>query len=287
MGSIIFTKQEFRDLIGQIIEPTIFIRRGSQGTFESDFVEIIGKVTDEEIDEFIIHCPIIPYELDVFAYMGADSPGEQTAIRAETLDEFETNTKSWSENESWLAADEPWLTLELASREVVPVKTEIWTPKQESAPGWVSATPLVLLKAFDLIKSEGGLTGLTPREFEKLIASILEENGMNVELTRQSKDGGIDVIAVTVDPYIGEVKSLWQAKRYGEGKKVGLREARELSGVVDRVRATKGVLVTTSRLTGGAIKWIRQDSFRLGYHEGDDLIMMIEAIVTGTKRGLN
>ena len=44
-----------------------------------------------------------------------------------------------------------------------------------------------------------------------------------------------------------------------------------LSAIRDSQKATKGVIVTTSHLTRGAIDWIRTDEFRLEYQEREDI----------------
>ena len=120
------------------------------------------------------------------------------------------------------------------------------------------------------------------KDFEKLLGELLEQEGWRVQITRSSKDGGIDLIANMVDPIIGEIKTLWQAKKFKETNKVSLSAVRELSAIRERENATKGIMVTTSKLTGGAIKWIQQDRYRLGYLEGHQ----IEEWILGQKLSL-
>jgi restriction endonuclease Mrr len=57
---------------------------------------------------------------------------------------------------------------------------------------------------------------------------------------------------------------------------VQLSQARELSGVIERERASKGVLVTTTSLTLGALKWVKQDEFRLSAKDGSQVKRWIE-----------
>jgi restriction system protein len=127
-----------------------------------------------------------------------------------------------------------------------------------------------------LIEEGRLLSEMDWREFEKLIAELLERDGWDIQLLRGTKDGGIDVISSRTDPTIGPLKAVWQAKRYGEGRKVQLAHARELSGVVHREAATKGVLVTTTSLTRGALDWIKQDEFRLSARDGDEVRRWIQ-----------
>jgi restriction system protein len=112
------------------------------------------------------------------------------------------------------------------------------------------------------------LSDLNWEQFEALIAELLERDGWSVSGMKRTKDGGIDVWGTIILHDLGEVQSIWQAKKYGPGRKVELHQVRELSGVLDRSRASKALIVTTSSLTRGAIDWIREDRFRLGYHDG-------------------
>jgi len=113
------------------------------------------------------------------------------------------------------------------------------------------------------------LSELGWREFEKLIAELLQDHGWTVTLMQGTKDQGIDVIAERIDGILGDIRSIWQAKKYSMDRKVQLRHVRELSAVVEQNRATKGIIVTTSGLTRGAIEWIRRDMYRLGAKSGD------------------
>jgi restriction system protein len=133
-----------------------------------------------------------------------------------------------------------------------------------------------LLLARQLIEDGRLLSEMDWRSFEKLIAELLERDGWNIQLMRGTKDGGIDVVSTRTDPAVGALKAVWQAKRYGEGHKVQLSHARELSGVIERERASKGVLVTTTSLTRGALDWVKQDEFRLSAKDGEGVRRWIE-----------
>jgi restriction system protein len=138
-----------------------------------------------------------------------------------------------------------------------------------------SLDPLVV--AWDLLKSGRLLAELPWRTFEELVGQLLEAEGWTVDVTRPSKDGGIDVVAVREDETLGAIRSIWQAKRYGPSKKVRLAEVRELGSIVDIDRATKGVIVTTGRLTRGSLDWIRRDQYRLDYKDSQKLQAWVES----------
>lgn len=78
------------------------------------------------------------------------------------------------------------------------------------------------------------------------------------------------MVAQINSPQIGAVRTIWQAKKYRD-KKVRLSEVRELSGLVSKPDVTKGIIVTTSYLTRGAIDWVKKDTFRLAYKDKDDI----------------
>ncbi|MER8691916.1 restriction endonuclease [Mesorhizobium opportunistum] len=109
------------------------------------------------------------------------------------------------------------------------------------------------------------------RQFEKLIATLLEADGYNVELMKGSKDGGVDVIAVKDLGASGYYKSLWQAKKWGRNHKVGISTVRELADTRLEFGASKAIVVTTSFLTQGALDRVERDKYLLSKVDRQDL----------------
>ena len=163
----------------------------------------------------------------------------------------------------------------------VPVESELWTPSTSPAPLWLNATPTYVLLAFELVQQGKLLSELPWRQFEQLIAQLLEGDGWQVTLTQATRDGGVDVLATKLDQALGEIRTAWQAKKYGPKNKVKLAEVRELSAVREELRASKALVVTTSHLTRDALAWVRRDIYRLGYKEHDDLLRWIRGSVLG------
>ncbi|WP_228002387.1 restriction endonuclease [Nocardia australiensis] len=87
------------------------------------------------------------------------------------------------------------------------------------------------------------LTELAPIEFERLIRELFEAIGMEAWATQGSRDDGVDAVAVNRDPIMGGVCVI-QAKRYT--KVVEIEAVRALAGVMEDMRASRGVLVTTA-----------------------------------------
>jgi len=92
------------------------------------------------------------------------------------------------------------------------------------------------------------LQRLDPYEFEKLIASVWENNDYSTKVHDQSHDKGIDVTATRRNPIFEKV--LIQAKRYKEGNKVGSGEVRKYATLYQQdEEADSVVIATTSTFT--------------------------------------
>ena len=92
------------------------------------------------------------------------------------------------------------------------------------------------------------------RQFEELVAHIFAGKGFQVELTKRTRDGGRDVIALRNDLGV-HVKYLIECKRYAMPNKVGVSLVRSLYGVQAQEGANKSVLATTSRFTKEALEF--------------------------------
>jgi HJR/Mrr/RecB family endonuclease len=88
------------------------------------------------------------------------------------------------------------------------------------------------------------------RRFEELVAEIWRRFGYDVELTKQTRDGGKDIIAIRRAEV--DVRYLIECKRPDEGTTIGVRPVRELLGVKTDERATKAILVTTAQFSDDA-----------------------------------
>jgi hypothetical protein len=99
------------------------------------------------------------------------------------------------------------------------------------------------------------------RELEIAVAEALNASGAAVvELTQPSQDGGIDSIAYIRRENHTEVLYV-QVK--GGGKKITVREVRELLGVVARDGATAGLLVACGEFSSYARKEARLSKIRI------------------------
>ena len=94
----------------------------------------------------------------------------------------------------------------------------------------------------------GLLKGVDWRTFERIVAELLEAAGWRVlELTRGSKDKGVDIYAVFP---ASNALAVIDCKQYGP--KIGVEKVRAIAGLKLQHKADVGMLVTTSYFTSGA-----------------------------------
>ena len=120
----------------------------------------------------------------------------------------------------------------------------------------VDFAPITLLD--QALRDPDILHTLSSRDFEGFVAALIENLGFeDVVLTQQSGDQGRDVLAKK-QIHGMSILFAFECKRYAPDRPVGPDIARALLGVIshNHTRATKGVLVTTSRFTPSASKFI-------------------------------
>jgi restriction system protein len=143
------------------------------------------------------------------------------------------------------------------------------------------------------LRYEGsGLSGNLPSidalsgiEFEALIGQLLQRMGFQVQMTKASGDGGIDIIAVLAKPIVGG-RYVIQCKRLATGSFVSAPVVREFYGALTADReAIKGLLITTSGFTAQARDFA--DGLRLELIDGDHLrnLLSENGIASGPVRG--
>jgi len=96
----------------------------------------------------------------------------------------------------------------------------------------------------DIFQDDKALLRLEPRDFEEVVAELLRSQGFTVDLTKRTRDGGYDLIAISVQAGF-PLKFLVECKRY-RTEKIGIEVVRNLMYVVDQEQANKGIIATTS-----------------------------------------
>jgi HJR/Mrr/RecB family endonuclease len=111
-----------------------------------------------------------------------------------------------------------------------------------------------------------------PRDFEKIVAELLHNKGYEVQLTKQTRDGGYDILALKkIDGF--PFKILAECKRHK--KTIGIEIIRSFCDVINQENASKGVIFTTSYYSPDAIKRQIKMGTLLDLRNRDDLIEWI------------
>jgi restriction system protein len=112
-------------------------------------------------------------------------------------------------------------------------------------------------------------------KFEVLIRDLIQKefgsDGSTVEVTRASRDAGVDAIAFDEDPIRGG-KFVIQAKRYNN--LVPVSAVRDLYGTVVNEGAVKGILVTTSYYGPDAVSFAKDKPLTL--INGEQLLYLLQ-----------
>lgn len=99
----------------------------------------------------------------------------------------------------------------------------------------------------------------TPREFEKLVVSLLQKMGYGGEIhnsgevTQYSNDNGID--GIIKEDVLGFGRIYIQAKRYQRENKIGREDLNKFVGALAVAQSNKGVFITTSSFNRNAIEY--------------------------------
>ena len=94
------------------------------------------------------------------------------------------------------------------------------------------------------------LNALSWQEFERMVAEVYRQKGLQVEVTGGGgNDGGIDLILTG-----NGQRTLVQCKKW-RGFKVGVKPVRELYGVMAAEGVQRGILITSGIFTNEALRW--------------------------------
>lgn len=100
----------------------------------------------------------------------------------------------------------------------------------------------------------------TPIAFERLVVLLLQKMGYGGEInnsglvTKASNDGGID--GIIKEDVLGLGRIHIQAKRYNPENSVGREEIQKFVGALAVAQSNKGVFITTSYYSKGAIEYV-------------------------------
>lgn len=118
---------------------------------------------------------------------------------------------------------------------------------------------------------------LSPRSFESLVLNLLSAMGYgnagDASLTPSTGDGGVDGI-ISQDP-LGLDRIYVQAKRYSAENKVDRPQVQGFAGALLGKQGDRGVFITTSSFTEGAIREAERISARIELIDGMRLASLL------------
>jgi restriction system protein len=125
-----------------------------------------------------------------------------------------------------------------------------------------------------LLTPEANLAAMPWEDFEQLVAQLFEwefvKEGVEVKVTRVSRDRGVDAVLFDPDPLRGG-KYVLQAKRYT--KPVDVSAVRDLYGTVMNEGANRGILITTSSYGPDSYAFAKDKPISLV--DGPNLLVML------------
>jgi restriction system protein len=141
-----------------------------------------------------------------------------------------------------------------------------------------AAKPKIIIATDALVerlqKQPDDVYKLPPRQFEELIASLLDDMGWEVHLTQQTRDGGRDILAY-LNTDVARLLFLVEAKRYNPKRPVGVELVRNLYGTLCHEQANSAMLVTSSYFSPDAKEFQKQHVYQISLKDYQDIVKWI------------
>jgi DNA-binding transcriptional regulator/RsmH inhibitor MraZ len=178
----------------------------------------------------------------------------------------------WASCDHWAlwAKERRWEALELMHKNSRRVSDSVLT----------AVGGLYLELAEELRRDPVGVYQLKPRVFEELCAELMAHQGFEVELTPETRDGGIDLYAVRHTAF-GRLLLAVDCKRYLPSRPVGVGVVRGMLGAIDIARASAGLLISTSRFSAPARTLAEEHPFRIALQDYFDLQRLLAEYTEG------
>lgn len=112
---------------------------------------------------------------------------------------------------------------------------------------------------------------LSWRQFERVVALLFEDDGYRILEMKGTNDGGVDISAIRQLDRTQQLRLVVQVKRWNRKYKVRVHVVRELVGSMLLHGADKGVIVTSSYLSRGALALVGNPKIALEKVDRDDL----------------
>jgi restriction system protein len=265
-GNMTTVKYQYDELMNPVLQALKLL--GGSGTIEeiNDKVAELTKIPSEQLE--ILHNP----EKGGMTEIEYRLMWTRTYLKKYGL--LDNSSRGiWSLTQKWS------LTEKVSEKEVVRFvreqmkKEKKETSEDEDEPSKKVAWQEELLDA---------ILKLHPSAFERLIQRLLRESGfVQVEVTGQSGDGGIDGHGILRLGGLLSFHVIFQAKRW-KGS-VGASQVRDFRGAMVG-RADKGLLITTGAFTKDAIKDATRDGApAIDLVDGDQLVEKLKLLSLGVE----
>lgn len=131
----------------------------------------------------------------------------------------------------------------------------------------------------DIYHNHQSIFTMQPNDFEDMIAELLRFQQFEVEMTKRTRDGGYDLIAVK---NVGDfpVRFLVECKRHARSRKIGVGIVRSFRDVINTQGANKGIIVTSSYFSPDAEKErLKNKPYMLDFKDHDDVIEWVNKYI--------
>ena len=118
------------------------------------------------------------------------------------------------------------------------------------------------------------LQEITPRQFEELVCELFERKGYNVQLTKQTRDGGKDLIVLN-NSLLGDLVIYAECKKRSPVHPVNVGLVRQLYGTIEADRATAGIMITNSYFSKDARRFQQSIKTRMNLIDYSELMKQI------------
>lgn len=123
----------------------------------------------------------------------------------------------------------------------------------------------------EIYRNNEAIYRLEARDFEQMVAELMRKKNFNVELTKQTRDGGYDLIAlqdIAGFPY----RFLVECKRFAQHRRVDVNIVRSFCQVMSEENS-HGIIVTSAYFSADAKKYkTRFAPYHLHFRDRDDVL---------------
>jgi hypothetical protein len=277
--SNIYTSAFLRDEIAKLIAPSIEWRRQARRDYGQEVnVSDSSPVEAEDVDDFILNCwtfdpPIVEALLDIEGTYDFDAEEIPDLL---SFAEFQEIVEQWTTTSTWLGGDGglildnghelPFWSVMIGAQ---PTSLGInhYEEKRYDQPELseesiqsisILAPHLGILQK--LADKAIDIDNLRWRELENSLQNYWIRMVIKFNLVKVARMAAQTLLPLKRLRVFGFFKGVWQAKKLRSGKKVGIGVIRELADTRQEMKASKGIIVTSTFLTREAIKRVKRDS---------------------------